>query len=820
MNASSSCEKCGTPLTILPTSGSNQPVCPTCLLGLGLPQIAATQDWSPMGDDFQTDGTLDRVPDVAQLVNYFPNLEIQHLIGYGGMGAVYQARQPHLDRIVALKILSPRLSRNPAFAQRFMREARTLAKLAHPNIVMVFEFGQAGPLHYLILEFVDGVNLRDAMLEGQLTTKEALAIVPQLCDALQYAHDEGIVHRDIKPENILLDKKGRVKIADFGLAKLIQPNADDRRLTGSKQVLGTLNYMAPEQIEGRSNIDHRADIYSMGVVLYELLTGELPLGRFAVPSEKNNVDVRLDDVVLRTLEKEPQRRYQNASDVKTAMQEISVVEAMAIESTPKTIPLGPPPSIPTPTPMSKPVVHPTATHLPAAGFNQAIGYATTATAASPPSATVPFIIDNVNWGLSECTGIAKTTAVGLNIEFEIRDCVFRKTIKKPTTVVLPWSQIASASYQEGLISDTLVVQATTLATTAEIPDANGGSFSVKIKKIHRHQGQELVAAIKRQQPANPDPNKPVWASGLAESEWMAALRRSTEYAVRSFPMLWSSQPINPLKVVARFSSVQFWFVTCGVLNLVLLSGSLRKTFRDAVRPLVDAPESSVAYPVAQWLLSFDSVINPFSDQFANGYFPFTLAFSIALFVAADKLKYAKSYELIAVVSGLALLPFYPTYLLCAPTAFMCLLSMLLPSTIATFDMVEGDGSLTIPELVGKKGQVLVQDPWLARPWVCLRRVLLVGLLITIAGATLLIMVPTALQKTRAMISERSDVMKVADKPSTPLPNATEKATNNGTEPSGNQPDEPQPENLAPTDSAQNTIRDQLLRGDARSTAPQ
>ncbi|MBL8853473.1 MAG: serine/threonine protein kinase [Planctomycetaceae bacterium] len=759
-------------MTNLPHAGSETPVCPMCLLGLGLPQVAATQDWRPPGQegpDFGMDESWDRVPDVAQLVNYFPNLEIQHLIGYGGMGAVYQARQPHLDRIVALKILSPRLSRNPAFAQRFMREARTLAKLAHPNIVMVFEFGQAGPLHYLILEYVDGVNLRDAMLEGHLSTKEALAIVPQLCDALQYAHDEGIVHRDIKPENILLDKKGRVKIADFGLAKLIQPNTEDMRLTGSKQVLGTLNYMAPEQIEGRSNIDHRADIYSMGVVLYELLTGELPLGRFAVPSEKNNVDVRLDDVVLRTLEKEPQRRYQNASDVKTAMQEISVVEAMPSNLAAAVMPqpLGPPPSIPAPTPMAKPLASnmpPTVPQtaprsMPAAGFNQAIGQ--TVGSASPRAQSglvaVPFTIENVNWGFAVCSGIAKTTADGLSIEFEVRDSMFQSTWKKPTTMLLPWDQIASANYAEGLLSDTLVVQATMIAATAEIPDARGGSFSVKIKKIHRTEGKELIAAIKRQLAAHPSHTQHVWGKSSVEPEWLVALRRSTDYAIQHFPLFWSRKPINPLQVAARFSSVQFWFVTCGVLNFVLLSSSFRKMFRETIRPMVDAPESSAVYPLAQWLLSFDSVINPFSTHFGNGYFPYTVAFSIALFVAADKLKYAKSYESIAVVCGLALIPFYPTYLIAAPIALLGLIAMLLPSTIATFDLVEGDGHVAVPELQGKQGQLLVQDLWLARPWICVRRVLLVIGLVAAAGLVLFVLVPTAIQKTREKVEQQASV---------------------------------------------------------------
>src|SRR5712692_9194174 len=137
------------------------------------------------------------------------------------MGAVYKARQPGLDRLVALKILPPDAGRDPAFAERFTREARALAKLNHPNIVGVYDFGQTDGQYYLIMEFVDGLNLRQVLRAGELKPQEALRIVPQICEALQFAHDEGIVHRDIKPENILLDKKGRVKIADFGDRKSV-----------------------------------------------------------------------------------------------------------------------------------------------------------------------------------------------------------------------------------------------------------------------------------------------------------------------------------------------------------------------------------------------------------------------------------------------------------------------------------------------------------------------------------------------------------------------------------------------------------------------
>ena len=253
-------------------------------------------------------------PTPAELMIHLPGFEILELIGQGGMGAVFKARQKHLDRMVALKILPTELSGDADFAERFSREARALARLSHPNLVTVFDFGQAGPFHYICMEYIEGANLRQVLKTGQLSPRQALELVPQLCEALQYAHDEGIVHRDIKPENLLLDKKGRLKITDFGLAKLVD-SEPGYTLTGSRDVMGTVHYMAPEQIEKTRDVDHRADIYSMGVVFYEMLTGELPLGRFEPPSHKIQLDIRLDEVVLRTLEKDPNRRYQNASDV-------------------------------------------------------------------------------------------------------------------------------------------------------------------------------------------------------------------------------------------------------------------------------------------------------------------------------------------------------------------------------------------------------------------------------------------------------------------------------------------------------------------------
>jgi len=311
MTAVSACPVCGKPL--LP--GAPQGFCPECLMKSGF----ETKD----GHEPVTGKPVFVPPSVADVAKLFPQLEIIELLGQGGMGTVYKARQPRLDRWVALKILSPELQHDPQFAERFEREARTLASLAHPNIVALYDFGEAQGHFYLVMEFVDGQTLRQLLQTRKLPPAEALGIVPKICDALQFAHERGVIHRDIKPENILLDRQGQVKITDFGIAKILELGPGDLSLTGARDVVGTPHYMAPEQVEKPQTVDCRADIFSLGVVFYEMLTGELPLGKFQPPSQKVLIDVRLDDVVLRTLAKEPERRYQQVSEVRSNVETIS-----------------------------------------------------------------------------------------------------------------------------------------------------------------------------------------------------------------------------------------------------------------------------------------------------------------------------------------------------------------------------------------------------------------------------------------------------------------------------------------------------------------
>ena len=328
------CPKCHAPIP----AEAPQGLCPRCVLlgaatdtNAGVPATATSE-----------------IPSLERIATAFPQLEVLELIGRGGMGFVFKARQPHLDRFVALKLLPDKLAKDALFAERFNREGRVLAKLNHPNIVSVYDFGQAGGFYYLAMEYVDGVNLRQAMRAGRFSPAEALTLVPKVCEALQYAHEQGILHRDIKPENILLDTKGRVKIADFGIAKLVGEDQPNITLTNTGAALGTPHYMAPEQFEKPATVDHRADIYSLGVVFYEMLTGELPIGRFAAPSSKTPVGTSVDEVVFRTLEKDRERRFQSAGEMRTEVEHLgkgtNAVPPAEAEKPAPAPPVLPPPS--------------------------------------------------------------------------------------------------------------------------------------------------------------------------------------------------------------------------------------------------------------------------------------------------------------------------------------------------------------------------------------------------------------------------------------------------------------------------------------------
>lgn len=267
-------------------------------------------------------------PEATEAEALFPGYAEVRFLGRGGMGAVYAARQISLERKVAIKLLPAELSRNPAAAERFRREARALAMLSHPNIVAVHDFGETpGGSFFFVMEHVDGADVHQLIRDGGIALPQVLDIVRQVCDALEYAHAQGFVHRDIKPANILVDTAGRVKVSDFGLARIVgeseaaPPHEPAPTMTGG--IVGTPEYIAPEQRAGDRPVDHRADLYSLGVMLYEMLTGSVPRGAFEPPSRRADVDQQMDRVVLRAMQEEPDKRYQHAAEVKSDVNRVA-----------------------------------------------------------------------------------------------------------------------------------------------------------------------------------------------------------------------------------------------------------------------------------------------------------------------------------------------------------------------------------------------------------------------------------------------------------------------------------------------------------------
>ncbi len=454
------CQQCGKPLS---ADGN----CPVCLLKLGISHAA---------EQASLQEQLAQLPSIAELNPHFPQLQITRLVGRGGMGAIYHARQTALERDVALKIIAKEVASDPAFLERFEREAKTLARLSHPNIVTIFDFGHTSDGQaYLIMEFVDGINLREALASKSVGPEDAIELVSTICKALQYAHGKGVVHRDIKPENILVDKRGRVKIADFGLAKLLRRAPVEVALTSANQVMGTMHYMAPEQLERPLDVDHRADIYSLGVVLYELMTGDLPLGRFQLPSEKS-LDARLDDVVLRTLDREPERRYQQISELKTDVEGIA--------------------GNPMPRPAMNPVV--------AAPVAMPIDATPVAEAVHTPQRksgirSVPFGISLD--GVVGAKGLLRIDSRSLTFEYEVTESAewtekFSGFKQGMGRAVVPLDEIASAFLSNSWMGAKIVIQANSLDAVSKVPGNDRGKVVLSIDRADRGMALTLVNAIR------------------------------------------------------------------------------------------------------------------------------------------------------------------------------------------------------------------------------------------------------------------------------------------------------------------------------------
>ncbi len=425
---------------------TNHDLCPNCQRPLAA-DASCKHCLFQLGKSGPTPQITEDLPTPAELACSFPQLEITRLVGRGGMGAIYHARQRALGRDVALKIISRNVASDPAFEERFRREAQTLARLSHPHIVTVYDFGTTDDgLVYLLMEFVDGVNLREAMDADSIRPREAIQIISEMCAALQFAHDRGVVHRDIKPENVLINEDGVVKVADFGLAKLLGDSPTNLTLTQTRQVMGTLRYMSPEQMDNPTAVDHRADIYSLGVVFYELLTGQIPHGRFESPSHvKPDVNPLLDDIVMRTLDRKPPNRFQRASDIAS---QLSHLQEPATDST--------------------------------AGKDSAASAAIGGLAAGhSPTISIPFEADALG-SFAVAVGSVTLDHDLLDVSYRTRDSILGVVKSASKSVRIPLNELSRLEWLPGIFGSTLAVVPKAHSLAEELPNADNGRALLKI----------------------------------------------------------------------------------------------------------------------------------------------------------------------------------------------------------------------------------------------------------------------------------------------------------------------------------------------------
>lgn len=302
------CEACGMRYDAAKVPGG---MCARCLMMGGVDEDRSTA--AAMSENWQP-------PTVEALQAMLPGYEILGLIGRGGMGAVYKARQPSLGRLVAIKVL-PVLKDElgVGFVERFRNEARLMARMSHPGIVHVYDFGELEDgMFFFVMEFVEGTDVAQMMKSsGRLPPALAARITEEVCAALHHAHEAGVIHRDIKPANVLISTSGQVKLVDFGLAKQRDPEAGG--VTGTGLTLGTPDFAAPESLISGALVDPRTDLYSAGVMLYHMLTGEIPRGVFKPASREAGAHTSFDDIIRRAMSADREHRYPTAAAMREAV---------------------------------------------------------------------------------------------------------------------------------------------------------------------------------------------------------------------------------------------------------------------------------------------------------------------------------------------------------------------------------------------------------------------------------------------------------------------------------------------------------------------
>lgn len=474
--------------------------------------------------------------------------EVLRLLGRGGMGAVYQARDSRLSRLVAIKILPREMIEHPAALARFEREAQALAVLDHPNIVKIYDYGKTSDgSPYFVMEFIKGSDIQCLRDSGKLNLAEALRLVSEICGALHYAHRKGIVHRDIKPANILVGNDGVAKVADFGLARITGTDSRpkfDPSLTMTGEVMGTPSYMAPEQ-EAGAPVDHRADIYALGVMLYNLLTGTPPRGAWTLPSQKLQIDVRLDEIVLRALQEKPEARYQAAAEFQADLDSVRAQTGGG--------PL-PPGRSPDPLPSSGGVAAPTSHHsrpsrpatvslLPAVGISAHDEYLTTTRNLS----TTMLIL-----GL-----LAISTVGGLALYL-----ANRKTGNTYSTEQIITTSFVNNTYFTQLITSGVTTAKDLEAVTDFQPHGNG-FIGISKEPMDWEQAQDLakrtgagILEIEQDEIADGHPTlewiRQNYAGHLSRPVWIT--RKGERAAMDARGILTGSPPPSPLKVLVQWGT--------------------------------------------------------------------------------------------------------------------------------------------------------------------------------------------------------------------------------------------------------------------------